>query len=172
MELDGYVDRLRTEFAALGEAAGEDTAAAAERLLTPLTSTTRLVLLEALAAAADEITLELAPGSVHVRLRGNDPEFVVTTEHAAPPVATETPAMAPPVAPAPAVGVESESGPVARINFRPPEALKARIEEAAGRDGLSVNTWLTRVAAAALDRPAATDRPADPARRGRVGWFG
>ena len=53
MELDGYVDRLRTEFAALGEAAGEDTRAAAERLLTPLTSTTRLVLLEALAAAAD-----------------------------------------------------------------------------------------------------------------------
>lgn len=171
MELDGYVDRLRTEFSALGEAAGEETRAVAERLLAPLHSTTRLILLEALAEAADEITLELAPGSVHVRLRGSDPEFVVTGAPAAPsapPVATE----APPVAPSAPAGTDGESGPVARINFRPPEALKTRIEEAAGRDGLSVNTWLTRVAAAVLDRPAATpDRP-DATRRGRVGWFG
>ncbi|WP_224392436.1 hypothetical protein [Pseudonocardia sp. ICBG1293] len=169
MELDGYVERLRTEFAALGDAAGEDTRAAAERLLTALSSSTRLVLLEALAAAADEITLELAPGSVHVRLRGSDPEFVVTAgpgTSSGPP----EPTAAPPVAPS--AGTEIETGPVARINFRPPETLKTRIEEAAARDGLSVNTWLTRVAAAALDRPAAApDRP-DAARRGRVGWFG
>ncbi|WP_226353581.1 MULTISPECIES: hypothetical protein [unclassified Pseudonocardia] len=168
MELDGYVDRLRTEFSALGEAAGEETRAVAERLLAPLHSTTRLILLEALAEAADEITLELAPASVHVRLRGSDPEFVVTGAPATPPAATE----APPVAPSAPAVTDGESGPVARINFRPPETLKTRIEEAAGRDGLSVNTWLTRVAAAALDRPAATsDRP-DAARRGRVGWFG
>ena len=35
------------------------------------------MLLEALSAAADEITRELAPGSVEVRLRAGDPEFVV-----------------------------------------------------------------------------------------------
>ena len=29
-------------------------------------------------------------------------------------------------------------------HFRPPEHLKARIEEAAGREGLSVNAWLVR----------------------------
>ena len=45
----------------------------------PLESSTRLVLLDALAAAAGEITLDLAPGSVEVRLRGRDPEFVVTS---------------------------------------------------------------------------------------------
>ena len=38
----------------------------------------RLALLEALSAAADEITRELAPGAVEVRLRGSDPDFVVT----------------------------------------------------------------------------------------------
>ena len=37
----------------------------------------RLVLLEALSAAAGEITRELAPGAVEVRLRGSDPDFVV-----------------------------------------------------------------------------------------------
>ena len=36
------------------------------------------MLLEALSDAAGEITRELAPGSVEVRLRGRDPEFVVT----------------------------------------------------------------------------------------------
>ena len=33
---------------------------------------------DALAAATEEITTELAPGSVELRLRGRDPEFVVT----------------------------------------------------------------------------------------------
>lgn len=44
----------------------------------PLESATRLTMLNVLSAAMDEITLELAPGSVDVRLRGLDPDFVVT----------------------------------------------------------------------------------------------
>lgn len=161
MELDGYVDRLRSQFAAISDVAGEDVRDVAERLVTPLESTVRLVLLEALAAAADEITLDLAPGSVHVRLHGSDPEFVVATAPAvSTPEAPATPATTPPPDP---------DGPVARINFRPPEHLKSRIEEAAGQDGLSVNTWLSRTVAAALDQPA-PGRPANE--RSRGGWFG
>ena len=38
----------------------------------------------------------------------------------------------------------------ARINLRLPEHLKAGIEQAAGRERMSVNTWLVRTAAAAL----------------------
>ncbi|MEJ2887022.1 hypothetical protein [Actinomycetospora aeridis] len=161
MQLNVYVDRLREEFAAAAEAAGDDVRDVAERLVSPLDAATRLVLLEALAAATEEITLDLAPGSVHLRLRGRDPDFVVTP-------ATAQPA---PHAPTPA---EPEShapldGPSARVNFRPPESLKARVEEAAARDGLSVNTWLVRAATAALGpRSDATPRPA--ARGG--GWFG
>lgn len=171
MELDGYVDRLRTEFAAISEVADEDVRAVAERLVTPLESAIRLILLEALAAAAEEITLDLAPGSVHLRLRESAPDFVVTTAAAvggtprptAPssPTASATPGSVP-------TG-DTEGGAVARINFRPPESLKTRIEEAAGRDGLSVNTWLTRVATAALDRPSHGPPSSE---RGRIGWFG
>ncbi len=36
------------------------------------------MLLDALSAAADEITLELAPGSVELGLRAGEPDFVVT----------------------------------------------------------------------------------------------
>ncbi len=166
MELGGYVDRLRSEFGAISEVAGEDVREVAERLVAPLDSAVRLVLLEALAAAADEITLDLVPGSVHLRLRGADPDFVVTT-----PGATVAPSTAPSsTSPAPpsAAPSDADGGPVGRINFRPPESLKARIEEAAGRDGLSVNTWLTRVATAALDQPP---QPPPSRERGRVGWF-
>jgi hypothetical protein len=167
MELDGYVDRLRSQFAAISEVAGEDVRDLAERLVAPLESTVRLVLLEALSAAADEITLDLAPGSVHLRLSGADPEFVVTgaePEHA--------PSTAPPMAPVAPQAPADPDGPVARINFRPPESLKTRIEEAANRDGLSVNTWLTRVATTALDQPSPPTRAAPPGNhRGRVGWF-
>ena len=44
------------------EAGGEDARALAERLTAPLESAIRLMLLDALSAAADEITRELAPG--------------------------------------------------------------------------------------------------------------
>lgn len=165
MQLTVYVDRLREEFAAAAEAAGDDVRDVAERLVTPLDAATRLVLLEALAAATEEITLDLAPGSVHLRLRGRDPDFVVTP-------ASDGPAPAPPAAPADPE--PAHDGPAARVNFRPPESLKTRIEEAAARDGLSVNTWLVRAATAALGtRADAAPRPSTSAPgTGRAGWFG
>ena len=49
---------------------------------------------------------------------------------------------------------------MSRINLRLPDQLKARVEQAAAGEGLSVNTWLVRAAAAALDR-------SDPSRRRR-----
>lgn len=129
MDLTTYVERIRAE-------AGE--------------ATVRLTLLEALSAAADEITRELAPTTVEVRLRGGEPEFVV---------------IAPP-ADEPAPPVESDDSATARINLRLPEQLKAGAEQAATREGLSVNSWLVRAVAAAL-----TNR--DPGRAsqrgGRVG---
>src|ERR1700722_14621447 len=78
MELDRYVADLRGQLAAAAESGGEDVRATAERLSVALDSAARLALLEALSDAASEITRELAPGAVDVRLRGRDPELVVT----------------------------------------------------------------------------------------------
>ena len=47
--------------------------------------------------------------------------------------------------------VDGEDAATARINFRLPDSLKSRIEDAAGRAGLSVNAWLVRATAAALE---------------------
>ena len=62
---------------------------------------------------------------------------------------------------------DAEEGATARINLRLPEQLKAGVEQAAARERLSVNTWLVRVAAAALARDDPDHRP--PQRGGRIG---
>src|SRR3954449_641540 len=119
MELTSYVETLRRDLAVAAEAGGEDARALAERLTAPLEASIRLMLLEALSAAADEITRELAPGSVELRLRGGEPEFVVA------PAPADEPAAPASEAPVPA----DEDGPVARINLRLPEQLKAAAEQ-------------------------------------------
>jgi hypothetical protein len=171
MELEPYVAALRQEFALAAEAAGDEATAVAERLIIPLESSVRLALLEALSTAADEITRDLAPGSVYVRLQGREPQFVVTPPPAEPFGEEEPvpPSAAPPAAP------EGDEGAMARINFRLAEHLKNRIEQAADRGGLSVNGWLVRAAASALDADArlgsaAAPRRAATGRQHFTGW--
>ncbi|MFD3555095.1 hypothetical protein [Streptomyces goshikiensis] len=165
MDLTPYVDTLRRELAVAAEAGGEDARRLADRLTAPLESATRLTMLNVLSAAMDEITRELAPGSVDVRLRGLDPDFVVTlppTDRGAPaePAAPVEPFGAPATAIAPADG---DDGGTARVNLRLPAHLKARAEEAASREGLSVNAWLVRAVSAAVEggggtRPRTTEK--------------
>src|SRR6187402_401107 len=78
MELEQYVTDLQRQLTNAAENGGDETRAAAERLAAGLDAATRLVLLDALSAAAGEITRELAPGAVDLRLRGREIEFVVT----------------------------------------------------------------------------------------------
>jgi hypothetical protein len=157
MDLTTYVEHLRRELAVAADAGGEDARALAERLTAPLESAVRLMLLDALSAAADEITRELAPGSVELRLRAGEPEFVVT-----PAAADEPREASPPLAPP-----DGDEGATARINLRLPEQLKAGLEQAASRERLSVNAWLVRAAAAALAHDDPGRRP--PRRGGRIG---
>jgi hypothetical protein len=61
-----------------------------------------------------------------------------------------------------------------RINLRLPDTLKSRVEEAAGRERLSVNAWLVRAATAALTPDTrGTSQPAGRTGRGSqslTGW--
>jgi hypothetical protein len=154
MDLSPYVSNLRRELAVAAGAGGEDARVLADRLTAPLESAVRLMLLDALSAAADDITRELAPGSVELRLRSGEPDFVVTAAPAEP--VHDTPLPAPP---------EADEAATARINLRLPEQLKSGIEQAAGRERLSVNAWLVRAAAAALTH----DDHGPRQRGGRVG---
>ncbi|ONK14187.1 hypothetical protein [Streptomyces sp. MP131-18] len=165
MDLTPYVDTLRRELAVAAEAGGENARELAERLTAPLESATRLTMLNVLSAAMDEITRELAPGSVDVRLRGLDPDFVVT-----PPPAVDGGAPTEPAAPVEpsraAAPADGEEGGTARVNLRLPAHLKVRAEEAASREGLSVNAWLVRAVSAAVDGGT---RPRTPEKTQSIG---
>ena len=111
MELTSYVERLRGDLTAAAAAGGPEAQAAAERLALALDPATRMVLLEALSQAADEITGALDQEAVDVRMNGREPEFVVTRlESAAPP--------APPAPPEPPAAPEPEDGTTSRITLR------------------------------------------------------
>jgi hypothetical protein len=155
MELNQHIEEVQRQLAVAAEAGGDEARALAERLTPTLDSVLRLTLLEVLGAAAAEITRELAPGSVDLRLRGREPEFVVTQP---PAEVTAEPAHEPP----------SDEGPMSRINLRLPDNLKARIEQAAEREGLSINAWLVRAASSAVERSG----PRGPQRGGQQyrGW--
>ncbi len=151
MDLTQHVEELRHQLELAAEAGGDDARLIAGRLSAALESAARLVLLDAISAAAAEITLDLAPGSVDVRLRGRDPEFVVTPpplHH--PPDSTRPDTVTPPPTGAGAPVTDGDDTGPSRVTLRLPEQLKGRIEEAAGRDGLSVNSWLVRVVSAAV----------------------
>jgi len=159
MELTSYVSNLGREFATLAEAGGEEPRALVERLTGSLESAIRMTLLEVLSAAVDEITRDLAPGSVELRLRGRDPNFVVTSPTAEPFESASRDAAATVDAAPDSDLLIAEDGPAARINVRMPEQLKAAVEEAAAKEGRSVNAWLARAAAAALQQPDRDHRP-------------
>jgi hypothetical protein len=118
-------------------AAGAEAQELADRLSAPLESAMRLALLEALSAAAEEITGELAPGSVEVRLRGRDPEFIVNGSLDEMPDEDAF------------VAQYDDDGGTWRVTLRLPEGLRSPVESAARRDGASLNSWLVRAAAVA-----------------------
>jgi hypothetical protein len=159
MDLSPYIENIHQQLADAADAGGEETRALAERLAAPLDAAIRLALQDALGAAAEEITLELAPGSVELRLRGRNPEFVVTLTPAEPEVDDRAgDGQDTAYGSLSRVTGEGDDGGTSRINLRMPEHLKTMVEQAANHEGLSVNTWLVRAAASALDR-------AEPARR-------
>src|SRR3954468_10873893 len=140
MDLDTHVNDLQRQLVQVAENGTEDVRTVATRLVSGLDAAARLVMLDVLSAAAAEITRDLAPGSVDLRLRGRDVEFVVNVP--SPEGGGDN---------QPTAHVDLDDASTSRPTLRLPDALKARVDEAAAADGLSVNTWLVRSIAAALE---------------------
>jgi HicB family len=139
MQLQRFIEALKADLSAVAELGDEGTVEAAGRLVVTLQSSIGLRLLDALSEAALELNEKLPSGHVEVRLAGQDPELVFVSDE--------------PEA-APAAGDEAHT---ARITLRLPEGLKGMLEEAAAREGVSVNTWIVRaLSRAGSAAPAAT----------------
>jgi hypothetical protein len=160
MDLQPYVDAVRHELNVAAAAGGAEAQALADRLSAPLESAIRLALLEALSAAVEEITSELAPRSVEVRLRGRDPEFVVSAPLDEPPAQQPLGQFD--------VAFGDDDGGTWRITLRLPESLRAAVEAATRHDGSSLNAWLVRAVAAAVQSKAGRATPGSA--RQVTGW--
>ena len=108
-------------------------------------------------------------GQRFVQMLERHPQFVVTAPPAQQPQDEDAGRGAAPADDA----AGYDDGATARINVRLPEQLKAAIEEAAGREGRSVNAWLARAAVLALrssDRDHASERRGRPGAQHHTGW--
>ena len=142
MQLDSHIQAIQQELAATAALGDEEATEAAQRMGERLAATLHLHLLDLLGEAALEITGQIEPGRVEVRLAGRDPELVV--------IADDTPDTS-------QLGFGEEAS--GRITLRLPESLKAGIESAADREGISTNAWLVRTIARTLEqRPAKKSR--------------
>jgi hypothetical protein len=163
MDLQPYVEAVRHELSIAAAAGGAEAQNLADRLSAPLESAIRLALLDALSAAAEEITRELAPRSVEVRLRGRDPEFVVSApldEASNEDAATDDKVFV--------AQYDDDGGGTWRVTLRLPEGLREAVEAAARREGASLNSWLVRAAAAASHGAAHGVTKSESARSGKT----
>ena len=133
MDVRPYVVKVQEQLAAVADLGDEATQRTAAKLTAAVEPALRLALLAAAGAIVDDITVALldVPGAptLLVRMAGEDLEV-------------ETRLAEPEPEPAPSVGDDEDYS--ARISLRLPEALKTQVDEAARRQGISVNTWLVR----------------------------
>jgi hypothetical protein len=138
MELDDLIDQVQAQLTAAAALGDERTREIAASLATAAAPAVRIAIISALSSAADEATAALIdyPGSPTLAI-GLDGEHVRVDVRASVPVDQQAPRA-------------DENDTSARISLRLPESLKADIEDAAGREAISVNSWLIRAANGAL----------------------
>ncbi len=135
MNLTIVLEGLQQDLQNLGELGDERSAQVAQRLAEALGSSLRLKLLDLFSQAALELSSKLPSGHIEVRLAGQEPELVFVD------------------VPGEAAGMAGEEL-SARISLRLPESLKAAVEKAADREGVSTNAWLVRAIARATESRA------------------
>jgi predicted HicB family RNase H-like nuclease len=146
MSYDGHVDinlhiqTIRRDLEASASLGDEGIAEAGRRLSDAIEPSLRLRLFDVLADAAVGLSGQLGDAHVEVRLVGSEPELVFVSDQ--------------PAADEPASGDDLS----ARITLRLPEGLKAQVETAAGRDGVSTNAWIVKALSRALEPRTTTRR--------------
>jgi hypothetical protein len=158
MQLNDYVEQVGEQLRAAAALGDDRTQQIADALAGTASSAVRLAILSAASAVCAEISAALfdvegaAGTGVSVHLDGDELRIAVT-----------------PPAGASSVPASDDSDSTARISLRLSEALKAFVEEAAGREGLSINAWLVRSIAATARGGGRQTKTAWPSSGGKGG---
>lgn len=164
MDLTPYLSSLRQDLATAAQAGDENTRRSATVLAAAIEPAARLALMNALSDMAAEITSELPEHTVDVRLSGRDVKVVVTPVN---------PAAEPEPEPEPQSRQQSDttepSGDMSRMTLRLVEEMKARAEQAAAAQGVSLNSFVQQALQGALGGGSRQRKPNDPAENLR-GW--
>jgi hypothetical protein len=141
MDLTPYIASLREDLVTAASAGDENTRRAAEVLAAALEPAARLAIMNALSDLAAEVTASLDDHVVDVRLAGRDVQVVVTGRGT--PHDDSRADDVPPV---------DETGDMSRMTLRLFEQLKAKAEQAAASQGVSLNTFVQQAVQGALHR--------------------
>ena len=124
MQMSKFINLLSSDLQALGKLGGPDLESAVSRLIPTLAPVLRTRLLEALTEATEELKSQLPDARIEARVSGDEVELIYLQNQS---------------------GVrETASELNARITLRLSEDLKSRIERAAVKEGISLNTWLLK----------------------------
>jgi predicted HicB family RNase H-like nuclease len=143
------VDGLRSDVISVGELGDETVAEVAERIATLLGRSMPARILDLLSEVAAELSSELQDGRVEIRVAGDDVRLSYVEDEQVP-------------------AADSDGDLSARITLRLTESLKARVEEGAAGEGISVNSYIVRT----LERGTSTNRSRIRAGANRLHGYG
>jgi hypothetical protein len=124
MKMSLVIEGFRSDVEAVGELGDEVVSEVADRIASVVSRSASSRILDLLSDVAAELSAELPEGRVEIRLVGDDVEFAYVDERPA--------------------ASEGDAGLSSRITLRLSDQLKARVEESASSQGVSVNGWILR----------------------------
>lgn len=157
MDLTEYTARLRDDLTAAAALGDADTQRIAEALAGSAERSAQLMLVSALSDLAREASEELGDRTLHVRFEGTDVKVEATRRRPEPGPASSSPNDTSD----PYRTLEDVTGDISRVTLRLVDQIKARAEEAAVQDGMSLNSWVSQAVQGALRDQMRRSRPDD-----------
>ena len=144
MDLSPYIAQLREDLSSAASAGDDQTRQTAAVLAAAVEPAARLAVMNALSDLAAEVTTHLDDEVVELRLDGRDVRVVVSGSGAEPVEETG------PVDEEPPPAATGDGGDISRITLRLLDEVKAKAEQAASTQGVSLNTWVAQAVQGAL----------------------
>ena len=133
MKMSLVVDGLRADVISVGELGDDAVAEVADRIADLLGRSVPSRVLDLLSEVAAEVSAELPDGRVEIRVAGDDIALAYVEDAGAGSAGSDVEGAG-----------DRDRDMSARITLRLSESLKARVEEGAAREGISVNAFIVR----------------------------